>query len=225
MQPICHVITVSAQPTDLSCGQTCLSMLMSCAGVTISPQEVMNDIPLLLNDSGEEWGTFGVDLAHWCMKKGYSATTYTFDSQLIHLPWEHLSPAEIINALHTLKDTYVFDGLGKNLTRSFIESYIRYLSNGGILIIRPFITVSLLHELLERGPFAALVTYNVLYGTGGGKANTHFVVVYGCTEEGNFLIADPWKDNGRKILEPERLISAIMSGQMTCENAVFQISR
>jgi len=225
MLAVSHNITATAQPTDLSCGHTCLSMLMSSLGVSMMPQEIMHDIPLLTNDDGEEWGTFGIDLAHWCMKRGYSATTYTFDSQLIHLPWEHLSPAEIIDALHALKDTYVFAGLGKNLTRSFIESYIRYLSDGGTLIIRPFITVSLLHELLERGPFAALATYNVLYGTGGGKANTHFVVVYGRDEEGNFLIADPWKDNGRKVLEPERLLSAIMSGQMTCENAVFQISR
>lgn len=158
------------------------------------------------------------------MKRGYKATTYTFDSQLIQLPWAQRKSQEIIRDLTSLKNACVFPGIGKNLTNAFIDAYIRYLTDGGTLIISPSVTTSLLYELLKKGPVAVLVTYAALYGVGGGTGMTHFVVAYGYDEQGNFLIADPWKDNGRQVVEPERLTGAIMSAQMTCENAVFQIS-
>lgn len=220
-----HPITIAEQPTQVSCGQTALAMLLSYFDDRIAPEELMKDIPMLKTDDGKDWGTVIPDLAHWCMRRGYQATLHTFDSQLVHQTWAQLETDAIIHELKTLRDTFVFPTIGTHISRTFIDAYVRYLSDGGILIIAPCITLSLIHTLLTNGPFIATVSYANLYTAKGGTTATHFVVVYGSDANGNILIADPWKDNGFQTVDPERLIGAVMAAQMTCENAVFQIQK
>lgn len=74
----------------------------------------------------------------------------------------------------------------------------------------------------------------MLYGTGrtngdgeqdyiNGKAWNHSIVIHGVDKQGNFLIADPLQKPGHHSIEPERMIAAISTAQMECDNLLFQI--
>lgn len=97
-------------------------------------------------------------------------------------------------------------------------------------------TTGLLVNLLEKGPLFANVSPNVLLNYGrsrrsefdvvrddiAGSLNTHFVVIFGTTAEGEFLVADSINEPGRYVVDRERMLCAMTAGQIQCENAVFQ---
>lgn len=194
-------------------------MLLSAYGVEIDVKDVMRDVPMLKNDKKKEWGTFGVDLARYCMKKGFDATYVSFDCLITDQKWATLGARSLRSKFAAKKLALSFDDA---LTKSFIRSYRNFLAEKGELLIQPRLTSVWLYRQLKRGPVIACITFAALYGRGTG---THFVVIYGNDKKGNFLIADPWEKPGRHVVEPERLISAVMAAQMTCENAVFWIRK
>lgn len=123
-------------------------------------------------------------------------------------------------------------------TKQYTQAYIDFVLEGGVLRIQPSVTTSLLYELLKTGPFLPCVSYSTLYGASrsrniddlksvdddiDGRAMNHSIVVYGNDNEGNFLIADPWKKPGLHIIEPERMIAAISTAQIECDNLLFKI--
>ena len=98
--------------------------------------------------------------------------------------------------------------------------------------------ISKLYEILKKGPFLPCVSYSTLYSAGRykntdeiesvdddvyGRAVNHSIVVYGNDESGNFMIADPWRKPGLHTIEPERLLAAISTAQIECDNLLFQI--
>jgi hypothetical protein len=180
----------------------------------------MKAIPMLKDDDGEEWGTFGVDLARYCMRQGFASTYVSFDCLLTDQAWSKFSPKTLRQKLAAKRRPV--PAIGKRLTTSFLRSYEDFLKEKGELLIEPRLTSAFVHERLRKGPLIALVTFGAMYGRGTG---THFVVVYGNDAKGNFLVADPWEKPGRHVVEPERLVAAVMAAQVTCENAVFWIRK
>lgn len=195
-------------------------MLLSAHGLEVDVRDIMRDVPMLKNDDRKEWGTFGVDLARYCMKKGFDATYVSFDCLITDQRWGSLKPATLRKKLSAKRKPV--PAIGKHLTNSFSRSYAGFLKEGGELLIQSHLTAALLYRQLQKGPIVALITFGAMYGRGTG---THFVVVYGNDAKGNFLVADPWENPGRHVVEPERLVAAVMAGQMTCENAVFWIQK
>lgn len=220
MKAVSHEIEHVYQPTNISCGQSAVSMLLSAYGVRMDVRDVMKAIPMLKDDDGEEWGTFGVDLARYCMQRGFAATYVSFDCLLTDQAWSKFSPKTLRRKLSVKRKPV--PAIGKKLTASFLRSYENFLKERGELLIGPRLTSSSLYSQLKKGPVVALVTFGAMYGRGTG---THFVVVYGNDAKGNFLVADPWEHPGRHVVEPERLVAAVMAGQMTCENGVFWIRK
>ncbi len=218
MKSVSHDIEHVYQPTNISCGQSAVSMLLSAYDVRVDVRDVMQDIPMLKDDEGKEWGTFGVDLARFCMRQGFAATYVSFDCLLIDQKWAGLSQKVLAKKVAAMRKS--LPAIGKNLTTSFLRSYGHFLKEKGELLIEPCLTSALVYDRLRKGPLIALVTFGAMYGRGTG---THFVVVYGNDAKGNFLVADSWEKPGRHVVEPERLIAAVMAGQMTCENGVFWI--
>ena len=136
------------------------------------------------------------------------------------------------------KDGWVVPGIGEEWTKQYTQSYIDFVSAGGDLHVQPAVTTKLLYELLETGPFLPCVSYSTLYGAArskntdeiksvdddiNGRAMNHSIVVYGNDDNGNFLIADPWKNPGLHTIEPERMLAAISTAQIECDNLLFQI--
>jgi hypothetical protein len=128
--------------------------------------------------------------------------------------------------------------MGEEWTKQYTQAYIDFVSAGGDLHIQPAVTTALLYELLRTWPFLPCLSYSTLYRVArsrnitenesidddvNGKAMNHSVVVYGNDEAGNFFIADPWRKPGLHIVEPERLLAAISTAQIECDNLLFQL--
>jgi hypothetical protein len=240
MKAITHAVKHHYQPTNSSCSQAALAMLLSHYGQDLSPQDIMQAVPVNKNDQGEDWGSINQQLATWCLGQGFNVELHTADFQIIDLSWAQLAKAELIERMNQAKDHRDVPALGQTWSRIYMQSYLDFLEAGGNLHISPYMTTKLLDQLLERGPILALVCYAVLYNVGrttdialrtsqpddiDGKLVNHSLVIHGRDEQGNYLLADPWKEPGRQVVAPEQLLCAMTAAQMECDNLLFQISR
>lgn len=228
------------QPTNTTCSPTALSMLLDYYGKYFSVDDISRKVPQVKNEKGENFGTINQQMATWCLSLGFDVALYTADIQVIDQSWRDLSKKEVIKRLEARKTGLKVPSLGELWNDAYCQSYIDFLEADGDLSIVPFITSQLLYDLIENGPILPLVCFNTLYGTGrtsnygekestpddiNGKAWNHSIVIYGNDEEGNFQIADPWKKPGRHVIEPERMVAAVATAQIECDNLVFQLKK
>jgi hypothetical protein len=237
MQPIEHPIPHFFQPTNHSCGQTAIAMLLSHFGRSDSPESVMESVPVLSVGNIAEWGTLAPSLAAWVAKQEFTVDMYTSDFQLLDLSWSNLDMPALRARLVAAKEVRVVQSLGAEVSKMFLQTYIDLIDAGGQIHIRPYIPSALLNELLVEAPIFANLNTNVLYNRGRqsetglrksisddlkGGLDTHFVVIYGTDGNSSYSIADPWEPPGRHHVDKERLLAAIGAGQIQCENAIFQ---
>lgn len=233
-----HAITHYYQPSNHTCGQSSIAMLLSFFGKTFTPEEITEIIPVNKNDKGEDWGTITQQIATWCISQGFDVEMHTADFQIIDLSWMKLSKDEQLNRMELAKDHREVPSLGKEWSKIYMQSYIDFLNSGGELHIQPRMSVELIEKLLPNSPIMLCVCYNVLYGCGRskdtglresepddieGKITNHFVVIVGKSETDNYLIADPWRQPGVHEIESERLIIAMTAAQIECDNILFQL--
>lgn len=174
------------------------------------------------------------------MSLGFGVTLYTFDCQVIDQSWAKLPTDKLIERLEARKQGWEVPALGSLWTAAYAQSYIDFVQAGGELHIQPAVTTKLLYHLIESGPLLPCLSFCTLYGTGHtinegetgsvpddvhGRAWNHSVVIYGVDEHGNFLIADPWRKPGLHTIEPERMLAAISTGQIECDNLLFQLRK
>lgn len=238
MKSIDHQVKQQYQPTNTTCSPAALSTLLGHYGKNINPLDIESNVPQCVNDKGEKIGTINQQMATWCISNGFSVVLYTFDCQIIDQSWSRLNKDEQLVRMKLRKNGWVVPGMGEEWTKQYTQAYIDFIEAGGELDIQPAATTDLLYTLLERGPFLPCVSYSTLYGAArsrnegeiktidddiNGKASNHSIVVYGNDEEGNFLIADSWKKPGLHTIEPDRMIAAISTAQIECDNLLFQI--
>ena len=239
MKKVEHKINHQYQPTNTTCSPTALSMLLSFYGKNFTVTEVLDKVPQVHNEEGEPFGTINQQMATWCMSLGFDVSLYTFDCQVIDQSWATLPNEKLLERLEARKSGWAVPSLGDAWTKAYAQSYIDFVKAGGELTIQPAITSKLLYNLLEDAPVLVCASYSTLYGAGrtenfdefrsasddvNGRTWNHSVVIYGNDENGNFLIADPFKKPGLHVVEPERMIAAISTAQIECDNLIFQLS-
>lgn len=240
MQAITHTIEHSYQSTNNNCGQTALTMLFSNFGLNISAEEIMQAVPVNNDENGNPMGTINQNLAGWALGQGFKVTMYTFDFQIIDLSWQKYSQDKVVERLEAAKHTRDIPALGQYWSKQYVQSYINFVKAGGELHIKPCVTRGLLNELLQKSPVLACVSYSVLYNKGrskkvglrksvdddiNGTVGTHTIVIYGITERGDFLIADPWEEPGLHTTNPERLVCAMTASQIECDNLIISLGK
>jgi len=237
MKAIKHQVKHYYQPTNDSCGYTALAILLSHYGRTVTPSQLIKAIPQAKPDGEDGYGSITSQLAAWCLTQGFQVDLTTFDFLIIDLEWSKLKRVdEIIKRLEAVRDVREVTSLGKGWSKVYIEEYIKYLKAGGKLIIKPHPTIDLLYKNLAKAPIFVNVCSKPLYGNGRmrypgvrkavlddvhGMVGTHSVVVYGNTEDGSFLLADPW--DGLTKVTPEALLCAIVAAEIECDAMYFQI--
>lgn len=239
MKSIEHKISHLYQSTNSNCSQTALSILLSYLKISISPEEIMRDVPVGNNEKGEPWGTINQQLATWCIKQGLVVEMHTADFEIIDLSWANLSKDELLLSLKAVLESRNIPGLGKVHSRLYVQSYIDFLEAGGKLHIHPYMTTKLINNLLVKGPLHIVINHNVFFNSGrykfdglrrlklddkDGKTGNHSVVIYGLDQAGNYLIADPWEKPGFHVVEPEKLLCSMTASQIECDNLFFQVS-
>lgn len=237
---IMHKVAHYYQPTNHSCSQSALAILLSFFGKSLTPEEIVANIPVNKNDEGEDWGTINQQLATWCLSQGFEVEMHTADFEIIDLSWAKLPKEKLLERMELAKDQRDVPALGKEWSKIYTQSYIDFLEAGGQLHIRPYMTTELLDGLLPNSPLLLCVCYNVLYGSGrskdiglrksetddlNGKLTNHSIVIYGKDNDGNYLIADPYKEPGLHTIEPERMLAAMAAAQMECDNLLFQLKK
>ena len=240
MNTIEHKVVHYVQPTNHTCSQAALAMLLSCQGYNTSPEELSEKLPVNYGDDGEAWGSVNQQLATWCIGQGFDVTMVSSDIHILGLSWRDLPQDEIVERLQQIVDRRDVPMLGKDWTKLYIESYTNFIQAGGGLRIVPYISSEILDQLLQDGPILACVNSNVFHMHGreinlklhetkiddiDGKLTNHSIVIRGKTDTGDYLIADPWPIDSVETITPEHLVVSIAAAQMECDNLVFQIRK
>ncbi len=240
MKSVQYKIKHQYQPTNTTCSPTALSMMLDYYNEDISVDEISSKVPQVYSEDGEPFGTINQQMATWCISLGYDVALYTFDCQVIDQSWAELSKEKLCERLKARKDGWIVPALEKVWTVAYAQAYIDFLKADGELYIQPAVNTKLLYELLAEGPVLPCLCFNTLYGRGrtsnfdekksvkddiNGRTWNHSVVIYGYDEKGNFLVADPIRKPGLHVVEPERMIAAISTAQIECDNLLFQIRK
>lgn len=240
MNKIEHSIKHQYQPTNTSCSPTALSMLLGYYEKQLTVNEISASVPQVVDEKGENSGTINTQMATWCVSLGFDVVLYTFDCQIIDQSWRDLPKEKITERLEARKDGWEVPSLGALWNTAYCQSYIDFLKAGGVLHIQPAVSSKLIYELLENGPILPCLSFSTLHEKGRtkfngvnesvsddvhGRAMNHSVVIYGVDDNRNFLVADPWEKPGLHTVEPERMIAAISTAQLECDNLMFQLSK
>lgn len=235
-----HKVTHFYQPTNHTCSQSATAILLSFFGVETTPEEIVSKVPVNKNDKGEDLGVINQQLATWCISEGYEVEMHTADFQVIDLSWIDLPKDQLLERMRLAKDHRNIPALGKKWSEIYMQSYIDFIEAGGKLHIHSHMTTDLLDSKLSKSPLLLCVCYNVLYGTGrnnnialrkiepddiNGELTNHSIVIYGRTDKGSYLIADPFKEPGIHEIEPERLLASMATAQIECDNLFFQLRK
>lgn len=217
------------QPTDTTCGPTCLHAVYGYYGDVVDLDRVIAEVGSL-----EDGGTLAVLLGCHALKRGYKATIYTYNLQVFDPTWFHHG----VDLVEKLRTQCARKAIAK--LRIATEAYLEYLSLGGDIRMETF-SVQLLRKYLQAHiPVLSGLSATFLYGEAreryegnpqdgfrmhvddiGGLPVGHFVVLCGYdAERREVLVADPLERNplsrDRKYaVGIDRVFAAIMLGVVT----------
>jgi len=216
-------LQIRSQPTDFTCGPTCLHAVYSYWGDKVPLEQVVQEVAKL--DPG---GTMAVLLALHALRRGYRAKIYTFNLQVFDPTWFRPGAED-------LRDRLREQLLVKNDPKLLLESeaFIDYLELGGEVEMRD-LTRSLLREHLKSGsPILTGLSSTWLYqgmreiddtlrdDDVRGVPQGHFVVLCGYEKKRRSIaIADPLQVNPVSAspyyeVGIDRLVSSILLGILT----------
>jgi hypothetical protein len=227
-------LDILPQPDNITCGPTCLHAIYRYFGDNISLHQVVSEVPQI-----EAGGTLAVYLAVHALRRGYSATIYSYNLQIFDPTWATARTKEIVGKLR-LQSSYKKDDPGLQVST---EGYLEFLELGGELRFE-VLTAALIRRYLKRSlPLLSGLSATYLYNSAReysegndlifddirGKSMGHFVVLAGYDKQDRtVLIADPLSPNpvgaGQYYhVEILRLVCAIMLGTLTFDGDLLII--
>lgn len=223
-------VPLQAQPTDTSCGPTCLHAVYAYYGDDIALQTVIDQIPSL-----ETGGTLGVMLGLHALQRGYEAVLYSSNLRVIDPTW--FQPSVDIRAKLALQAAR-----SRGKRRTAAEAYLRFVEAGGKVRFED-LTGPLIRRYLQREtPILAGLSATHLYHicredpeTGRdddieGAPLGHFVILSGYqAKRRRVTVNDPYQKNPlspRRLyhVPMERLLNAILLGVLTYDGNLLIVS-
>lgn len=228
-------LTILPQPDDVTCGPTALHAVYKFFGEDLNLPELIREIEML-----ETGGTLAVYLGIDAIKRGYSATVYSYNLRIFDPSWFSLSSKLLIEKL---EEQYEYKD-GKRF-RKTCSAYLEFLKMGGTLRFDN-LEYSVIKNHTDRGlPVIAGLssTYlypsvrehetrnnKIIYDDIRGEPTGHFVVVKGI-DSNEVWIADPYNLNpfNREIREYKvpvaRFINSIMLGVLSYDANLLVIEK
>ncbi|HOE62864.1 MAG TPA: cysteine peptidase family C39 domain-containing protein [Candidatus Sumerlaeota bacterium] len=216
------------QTEDNTCGLCCLRMVMNYHG-----KDVPLDDLLTLMPPRADIGLYDSHVGLLAMLMGFSSTIFTYNYQIFHPLWNHLTHNEIIQNLELKK----LEAEAAPYLLA-IESYIEYLKAGGELLFCPLSKEMILAQFDMGLPLLAALDMGFLYDCAhfqdlySNSRSTHFVVLHGYDPERNtFHVTDPWYNipipnvNGQYTISADRVINAIFLAQDKHDAALVVIQK
>lgn len=215
-------VRMQAQPSETSCGPTCLQAVYAYYGDHLALERLIDEIPSL-----ETGGTLGALLGLHALRRGYRATLYSSNLNLLDPTWF----AGTAGNLPLKLEQQARQSRGKR--RLAAEAYLDFVRHGGEVQLED-ITGPLVRHYLQRGmPILAGLSSTYLYREARedpqtGRADDilgwpqgHFVILSGYqAKRRRVTIADPYHKNplspGRRYaVALDRLVNAILLGVLT----------
>lgn len=215
-------VQILHQPTETTCGPTCLHALYRYWG----RDEILDNV-IARTRALEQGGTFAVFLACDALIHGFEATIYTYNLTVFDPVWfrRKMNIAERLIAQRQVKDDprlpFVTDAyleflrLGGNLRFTDLSPpLVRGLLRRGVPIITGLSSTFLYRTAREFGPFDIP---DDLRGTPSG----HFVVIAGYDRAARkVLVADPYGPhpygtNREYWIRLDRVLNAVLLGIVT----------
>lgn len=219
-------LAMPAQPTATTCGPTCLHAVYRHLGDELSHDRVIDETATL-----PEGGTLAVHLGTHALARGYRATLYSFNLQLLDPTWFG-RPEALASRLAAQADRRDDEKL-----RLASAAYARFLEGGGAVHLEE-LSHGLLRSYLVRGvPLLVGVSATFLYRSAReladgreddllGAPQGHFVVLAGYRDQ-EVLVRDPWNPGateGASYWVPmRRLVHAVLLGVLTYDGNVLAI--
>jgi len=207
------------QPTDTSCGPTCLHAVYRYFGVESDLARLIDEVPQF-----EEGGTFGVHLGLHAVRRGFGASIISYNLRVFDPTWARLDQEALIEKLQLRIPT-----LRSDKARAQHEAYVEFLRLGGEVMFVDLTPDSFAHLLGQKRPLIVGLSSTYLYQAPreqpdgreddiGGQPVGHFVVANGwdaATRE--VVVTDPFESNpfnpdGEYRVDINRFISAVMLG-------------
>lgn len=214
-------LEILAQPNDETCGVTCLHAMYRFLGEELELDDLINEI-----DTLETGGTLAVILGVNALKRGYTATIYTYNLQVFDPTWFN----EGIDMAAKLKEQIQYKKDKQKLVWAS-NAYLKYLEMGGQIKFEELDEHLLRTFFDKRIPILTGLNATYLYQTPREYGNDyddvrgfpmgHFVVLYGfdnSTQQvlvADPLISNPISQSNQYKVGIDRLINAIMLGIIT----------
>ncbi len=214
---------IKAQPDEVTCGPTCLHALYQYYDDKISLPQVIREVKQLKNG-----GTLAVMMGSHALNRGYQASIYTYNLNVMDPTWFKLSSRKIAENLRRQMRFKI--KRRKLLVAS--NAYINFLESGGKLLSAELDEHLIKGYLKKSVPILAGLSATYLYGTPReipttnkydsikGEPVGHFAIINGYDiNSGIVYLADPMNPNPLKSqyysVTFDRLINSIMLGIVT----------
>ena len=211
-------LTILPQPTETTCGPTCLHAIYRYWGKEEGLEEVIARTRKLETGGG----TFAVFLACDALSKGFQATIYTYNLMVFDPTW--FAPGvDIAQRLRQQREVKMDPRL-----QHATEGYLEFLRLGGQLRLAD-LSRSLIHGFLRRNvPILTGLSSTFLYRATRefgpqdipddvrGHPSGHFVVISGYNrKERTVLVADPYGPTQEYWINSDRVVGAVLLGIVT----------
>jgi hypothetical protein len=200
-------LTIESQPTDSTCGPTCLQAVYAYWKDAISLPQVISEIGELPNG-----GTMAVHLACHALRRGYSATIYTYNLFLFDPTWFIGPEPDLATKLR--RQSELKESSNPRISEA-TSSYLEFLELGGKLRMEPLEEALLIRSLTAEVPVLSGLSATFLYQESrerafppdangvssepddvGGEPVGHFVVLSGYNSAtGEVMVNDPQVEN------------------------------
>ncbi len=227
-------LNIHPQPNDHTCGPTCLQAVYRYYGDDVPLERVIDETAPL-----ESGGTLAVFLANHALKRGYSATIFTYNLQIFDPTWFGDDPTVLPERLRQQAKTKPDPRIQVSTA-----AYLEFLERGGSIRFED-LTPELLLAPIERGvPVLSGLSATFLYGcareTGDhkleyddvrGEPTGHFVVLSGFDAKRECVqVSDPYHENPlfathQYWLPVGRVMSAILLGVVSYDANLLVLER
>ncbi|MGK0187688.1 MAG: hypothetical protein ACI9R3_003477 [Verrucomicrobiales bacterium] len=218
------------QPTDDTCGPTCLKAIYGYYRHKVTLEEIIGEIPTL--DNG---GTLEVMLGLHALRAGFDAKIYTFNLRLFDPTWFENE------TLLTEKLAHQMMHRRSPKRKIAAKAYLEFLQLGGTIEMEDLTLRLFSQHLREEHPILCGLSATWLYrhmrehpetcdyDDLNGEPVGHFVVINGYDPlRKTFLVADPHEGNPQAASSYEvpmaRLITAILVGVLTYDSNLLVLS-
>lgn len=227
-------VSVPPQPTEDTCGPTCLESLYRFYGKVVNFTQLRNEVEML-----QDGGTLSVNLGCHALKSGFTVEMYSYNLQVFDPTWFDLPPKDLIKKLALQAKRKSNDqklGLAS-------ASYIRFLKGGGVIRFSDLVPQLIMDYLNAGKPIIAALSSTHLYRGAredplttvyddiGGYPAGHFVVISGYEEESQQVVVnDPFRRNplsrGEEsyLVDFGHLMASILLGVVTYDANLMIIS-